>query len=266
MARFGRRIPIPLAYKRASNSVVGNKVVALLHADGTDGSSTFVDSSPLSANWTAVNGAVVSSAQSKFGGSSIAFPNSNSYIQSSAAYSNFAFGTGDFTVEMWVYTISLPVGGATDIGFANPDIQWFISSNGALAWDIDNVQKINSGPSVITTGAWQHIAVSRSGGSTRMFVDGAQKGSTSADSTIYAATSQFVVGKTGAPTTHWNGYVDEIRITKGYAWYTSNFTPSATQLGTVAVIDNTTPATQKFYKESSALTPSTVSVVRGRLF
>ena len=201
-----------------------SQVVALLHADGSDGSTTFTDSSPMAANWTSVNGAAISTTQSKFGGSSIAFPNTNSYIQPSAALSNYAFGTADFTAEMWLYTISLPVGGATTIMFVSPSIQWLIVNGGAFVWDPDNVQQIVAF-AVITTGVWQHIAISRSGGSTRMFVDGVQKGVTYADATNYGCAA-LTIGKAGAATTHWNGYIDDIRITKGYGWYTSNFTPA----------------------------------------
>ena len=85
-----------------------------------------------------------------------------------------------------------------------------------------------TGPT-LSANQWYHIAISRSTGSTRLFVNGTQSGSTYADSNNYGTTAPFALG------TYWNngtpssastlsGYVSDLRITKGYARYTANFT------------------------------------------
>ena len=77
-------------------------VSLLLHGNGTNGSTTITDSSPTPKTVTAVGNAQISTAQSKFGGASIAFDGTGDYATVPSA-SAFDFGTADFTVEAWVY-------------------------------------------------------------------------------------------------------------------------------------------------------------------
>ena len=75
---------------------------------------------------------------------------------------------------------------------------------------------------------WHHIALSRSGTSTRLFLDGVQVGSTYTDSNNYlVGASRPIFGASGFNTADVNylGYIDDFRITRGYARYTSTFTP-----------------------------------------
>jgi hypothetical protein len=79
-----------------------SQVSLLLHGDGTNGSTTIVDSSPSPKTVTAVGDAQISTAQSKFGGASIAFDGNGDYLDASSS-NQYAIGTEDFTVEGWVY-------------------------------------------------------------------------------------------------------------------------------------------------------------------
>ena len=73
-----------------------------------------------------------------------------------------------------------------------------------------------------TTGTWTHIAITRSGTTARMFYDGTQVASaTTAHDFVDAA---FYIGQDGGSNA-FIGYIDDLRITKGYARYTANFTP-----------------------------------------
>ena len=221
MARFGRAFPMPISIGK------WRKIVALLHGDGSNGSTTFTDSSPMAANWTSVNGAAISTTQSQFGGASASFPNANSYLTPTASSSNFEFGTGDFTIEMWVYLNS------GNTGF-NVVYDSRLSTNGYIPVIYTlgtSLYFFVNGASVITatapaTNSWHHLAVCRASGSTRMFLDGTQVGSTYTDSTTYINPRGPVIGNSFSANAVWQGYIDEVRITKGYGWYTSNFTPA----------------------------------------
>lgn len=206
-------------------------VVALLHCGGSNGSTTFVDSSPLAANWTAVGTAQISTAQSKFGGTAASFPASTDKLTATAAASNFAFGTGDFTIEAWVYVIGTAAGNQIIYDSRGsstfPPLIYLNPAATSLIYAISSTTVITASVSVI--GGWHHVAVARSGTSTKLFLDGTQVGSTYTDTTAYNSTSgQQYIGNTAAGTGKLNGYIDEFRITKGVARYTANFTsPSA---------------------------------------
>jgi hypothetical protein len=78
----------------------------------------------------------------------------------------------------------------------------------------------------IGTGSWVHIAATRSGSSFRLFINGTQDGSATSSGIVGSTSDYFSVGGTGGtnPDTM-TGYIDDLRITKGYARYTANFTP-----------------------------------------
>jgi hypothetical protein len=76
----------------------------------------------------------------------------------------------------------------------------------------------------ITLNTWTHVAWTRSGSSNRLFINGTQVGSTTTDATNYTSTASFI-GASQSGTLPFAGYIDDLRITKGYARYTSNFTP-----------------------------------------
>ncbi len=192
-------------------------VSLLLHGNGANGSTTITDSSRIPKTVTAFGNAQISTAQSKFGGSSIAFDGAGDYLQASAS-DNFAFNAQDFTVEFWLYWL-----GAT----ANP--QYFIDcrdANFGFFW-LYGVVSSNNGTAnyshTSTVAQWQHWAVSRQTGTLRIFRDGVLAFS-GADSSNYTGKNLFVGARFNAIETL-NGYIDDLRITKGIARYTANFTP-----------------------------------------
>lgn len=211
-----------------------SSVVASLHGNGTNGSTTFTDSSPLASNWSILQGSpTVSTTQSKFGGSSLYF-NGSASIVPTAASSNFSWGTGDFTIEMMVYTTSvggvLMDGRPSGVGTAATSLL-SISTDGTLNYVVNGVT-YSSSSGAITANTWYHIAASRSGTSLRLFINGTQVGSTWTDSTNYShATGRPVLGGRGDNTSvnFFTGYVDDARFTKGVARYTANFTAPTVQ-------------------------------------
>jgi hypothetical protein len=175
---------------------------------------------------TASGNAQVDTAQSKFGSASALFDGTGDRL-SIGSSNDLAFGTGDFTVEMWFRMASVQ---------ASPTlIDWRPGSNGAyVSLSLDNGKPYlyaNTGVRILSATAlsattWYHLALSRSGTSTKLFVDGTQVGSTYTDSTSYVGTTPTIGelnaawGLTGYG---FSGHIDEIRISN-IARYTANFT------------------------------------------
>ncbi len=153
----------------------------------------------------------------------------------------FGLGTGDFTIECWA---QLSASGTTN-GYCLFDMrsqggtelrpQIGVTSAGAVTYWTQASVKINGG--TFPVGVWNHVAVSRSSGSTKLFVNGVQVGSTYADTTDYGASARVTIGNTGdnpgGYNASWNGHVSNFRIVKGTALYTANFTPPGSPLTAV---------------------------------
>lgn len=207
-----------------------SNVVLLLHGDGANGSTTFTDRSPVPKTVTPFGNANISSAQSRFGGSSIYFDGSGDYLRT-ASHSDFNFSSGDFTIELWVFAIILAsqpyivqfYGGVTSQRFA---IQ--ILSSGVPSLYVESGGSGGSYASSvgISAGTYSHIALCKSGATTRLFVDGVL-GYTGTPSQAYPNVSCLVEfgAAVAASVAYLNGYLNDIRITKGVARYTSAFTP-----------------------------------------
>ena len=196
-------------------------VSLLLHGNGTNGSTTITDSSPTPKTVTAVGNAQISTTQSKFGGSSIAFDGTGDYLTVPNS-SDLQFGSGDFTIETWAYIqndssyaiISYPVAGGLLIAF-------YTGLFRVRRYAVADVITTSSPPSLNT---WTHIAVCKSGSATRLFFNGVQAGSTAADTSNYTVNTDLYIATDNAAF-NLNGYIDDLRITKGVARYTANFTP-----------------------------------------
>jgi hypothetical protein len=201
------------------------EVSLLLHGNGTNGSTTITDSSLTPKTVTAVGNAQISTAQSKFGGASIAFDGTGDSL-TTPNNSAYKFGTSDFTVECWINTtdITFNLIGLTDnaagnwaIVIFNSDFYW------QTAYGVTNLISAVTCSSILN-GAWNHIAITRSGSSLRLFFNGVLQGASPyTDNTNYNGTGLLKVGS-GA-NGDLNGYIDDLRITKGVARYTGNFTP-----------------------------------------
>ena len=203
-----------------------DKVSLLLHMDGEHGNTTFTDSSPMSKTVTRNGNAQISAAQSKWGGASLVLDGSEDYL-SVQGHDDFVFGIGDFTVEMWVNTTTTAEKVLVDQFGGSSSATWqFSIKNGTLHWYSSGAYAL-VGSIPANTGAWHHVAATRSAGTLRLFVNGALDG-TVVLSTDY--TTKLVLG-IGAQVASRNasydlpGNIDDLRITKGVARYTTNFTP-----------------------------------------
>jgi hypothetical protein len=173
-----------------------------------------------------VGNAQISTSVVKFGTGSISLDGTGDYLDSGGSTVNFVFGTGDFTIEFWMYLNSTTQGHPIDfrpssVNGAYPTL--YITSN-TLIYFVDSSNRITS--SSLSTSTWYHVAISRSGTSTKMFINGTQNGSTYTDSTNYLCKANGPrIGANDGGTGGVNGYIDDLRITKGVARYTTTFTP-----------------------------------------
>lgn len=213
-------------------------VVVLMPLDGPAGTEAFTNYGTLTTavvNADAANRALLSTAQSKFGipGVRASFLNNTSgKVQTGGSgLSGLAFSTSDFTIEFHLYVTSL-AGAFNNLLDMRPNgtngltVLIDVNNNGAAGLWVNSAYRIQSANSVIATNTWYHIAVSKVSGSTKMFVDGSQVGSTYTDSNTYANAALTLMGG-GAGTNRTPGYMQNVRITKGTGRYSSGFTAPA---------------------------------------
>jgi len=221
----------------------------LLHGDGTNGSTTFKDEKghPIQQ----VGMSKIDTSQSKFGGSSILTSDGSAYGGARTPDTpDIAFGSGDFTVDFWVRFSNVATGEAAETFLS--DMQWFSPTsygwwftyarwNGTLQFSFNAGDEI--APSNIGVGrawtpvndTWYHLAAVRSGNTLTMYVNGTQLGGTydMTGITINDATCLFNIGYEENTYGRYllQGWMDEIRISKGIARWTSNFTPPTLPYG-----------------------------------
>jgi hypothetical protein len=199
-------------------------VSLLMHMDGTNGSTTFIDSSSNALTITPNGGVQISTEQSKFGGASVLL-NTDSKFLGIPSGSLFQF-PGDFTVECFVYpTAFTQLLTAIEIGdFTNGVLIRAWSSTASTIF-VNNTS-LGSASSFISLNTWHHLALTRQGTSVKYFIDGTQRLTATVSGTVNSTAAASRIGKINITTDQgMRGYVDEVRITKGVARYTADFTP-----------------------------------------
>jgi hypothetical protein len=226
---------MPAAFRTLLNPASGDtdpyfsSVSLLLHMDGTNGSTTFVDSGPNALAVTAAGNAQITTSGPKWGTGAADFDGNGDSL-TIAANSVFAFGTGNFTIEGWFYSRTT---GSSQRGMV--DFRTTASGTNGIMLREDGTAGflvgLNNGTLLSTaTGrianTWQHVALVRSGTTITLYVDGVSKASatSSANMTDNRFRLSGFVDVQDATFTY-NGKIDDVRITKGIARWTSNFTP-----------------------------------------
>ena len=213
-----------------------NSCSLLMHFNGANGSTTFTDNSPSPKTVTSNNGAAISTAQSKFGGGSGFFDGTDDYL--SINYNSaFNFGTNSFTWESWIYPTNISgIDGiyATSGGSGvNPKFVIHLNA-GTPSIHYNNLTNGNdiytTATSTVSINTWTHLAFVRNGSNWTWYINGNSAGSGTNNTNITFTSQPTYIGYGGeAYFTPFNGYIDELRVTKGVARYTSNFTPPSTQ-------------------------------------
>ncbi len=203
----------------------------MLHMNGSDGSTTFTDDSDSAHTITAQADAQIDTAQSKFGGASGLFDGITDKLTVPNS-TDWDWGSSDFTIDCWIrfsntgsfntiFSRGSSVSNYVFLGFVDSTTLRFRDINGSIIIGMDRTVSIS-----INT--WYHVAVTRNGNDFRLFLDGVQQGSTLIDSdAITSRTNQIQIGSISVlgASTSIDGWLDEFRISKGIARWTSNFTP-----------------------------------------
>lgn len=155
----------------------------------------------------------------------------------------FEFGSGDFTIEAWVYITSLASTNTIAAKYTGANISaseflFYVTSAGALSLALDSSTPstdetiVATATSAITTNQWTHVAATRSGSTVRLFVGGSVSQTATYTRTINATSVALTVG--GITSGTLVGYMSNFRIVKGTAVYTGAFTPSTIPLTAIS--------------------------------
>lgn len=168
----------------------------------------------------------------KYGTGSLFLDGTNDYLKSPGPLN---LGTGDFTLECWWYPINdntqeavfIKIGDhTTTSGIAlctDNSRGFFVYSGGGYT------TSGNPAGAYPTTNAWNHLAVTRASGTLRTFVNGVLVESASYTSNLSSGTAGIIIGAFADNTYDAHGYLDDVRITQGYARYTATFTAPTTE-------------------------------------
>jgi hypothetical protein len=199
-----------------------------------NGTSAGVYDSSMINDYETIGDAKIDTTVVKFTGTeSIKFDGTGDYLltSSSVINPNTAFGSSDFTIEFWVY-LNTVASGQVLIDYRPSGLNGlypllWLGATGTITFYTNSADRISSG-AIISTSTWYHVALSRSSGSTRLFVNGTQVGSTYADTNVYlSGINRPVIAASGSNLAqgNMNGNISDLRITNGIARYTTTFTP-----------------------------------------
>ena len=188
---------------------------------------------------TAYGNATISSTQSKFGSNAAYFDGSGDYIAITSDESALNIGTEDFTFEAYIWlndlsgfqTIFMTKDGTTNVG------HYYLRTNGSkLQLQLGSISNSTllqlESTTDLTAQTWTHVAATRIGSSLKLYIDGAEVGSgTDQQGTRSLVSGDFRVGigRHGSP---FQGYINDLRILRGYAKYRADFVPHTSPIGT----------------------------------
>jgi hypothetical protein len=210
--------------------------LVLIHADGTNGSTVFRDDngSRNQVGLFSTGGALISTTQSKFGGSSMYFDGTDDLVRS-GVYNSLALNTGSWTIEGWIYT-SDTLAEVLNYQDYNTNNGWafglrssgrllFVSNDGSTGLSV-----ILSSNNAYTNNTWTHFAVVYNGSTLTLYANGTSVGSSSWVSPDLASVDGLRIGSGYGNSGglfvdglyYYVGYLDEVRISNT-ARYTANF-------------------------------------------
>jgi hypothetical protein len=236
-------------------------VTMLLHGDGTNGAqnNTFLDSS--TNNFTITrNGNTTQGTFSPYGSNwSNYFDGTGDYL--SVPTTSGQLGSGDFTIECWSYLISkvsiYPCIWGNYTSFTTGSLAIFAGHNSGTTTKY-NVAINGTFPAIQSTDSivynqWTHLALVRSGTTITLYVNGVANGTYTSSATLNGTSGTSYIGTAGDDITNGyiNGYLSNVRVVKGTAVYTSNFTPSTTPLTAITNTSLLTCQSNRFIDTSS---------------
>ena len=180
-------------------------------------------------NLTLFGNAKISTGQAKFGDTSLYLDGTGDAAQIATTTNSFAFGTGDYTVEMWLYLTAVNENDQifdmrTSDSSVNPGS--YLDSSARPNLYISGGVRLTSN-TAISANTWTHFAICRASGTTRIFQAGQVTGTLNSDTyNIVAGKLMLGARYNSAGTNNGQGYWEDVRVSK-MARYTSNFTAPA---------------------------------------
>ena len=212
------------AFFGAESDPYAANVLSLLHFDGANGSTTFTDQ-VAGHSWGATGGSTISTAQSKFGGSSLNVPISSN-IELSSPGSEWVM-TGDLSIECWMLTDGTGgLAGIVRLNTSGASLTTGPSSSTAISITINGITRAAGDGAGSIYGRWVHCFFGRSGSTTYVACNGVMTSfpletGMNMSGTISTVRIGSMPSIAGSP----YHYIDDIRITKGVCRYTATFTP-----------------------------------------
>jgi hypothetical protein len=136
---------------------------------------------------------------------------------------SFGLGTGDWTIEFWLYLNSVPSANITLVSMLTSDTSIaphiYYAAGGGVTYYTNSANRISG--SALSATTWYYIALTKASGSTKLYINGTQSGATYTDTNNYGTSNPFAVADYKYPLSGLspllNGYVQDVRITKGVA-------------------------------------------------
>lgn len=209
----------------------------LLHMDGTNGSTSFIDSSLTPKTVTAFGNASISTAKAKFGQSGY-FDGTSAYLTVPAS-DDWFFGTGAWTIDFWINFSSLSGDQGLFWLYQSPNFVLLrkLESGNFLQFQVRSggfdIAAYTATTAFTSTNVFYHVEVSRANsGGIKLFIDGvdvtpASPGIAIGTSSIPNLSSSISIGSY-LDISYTNGYLDEYRVSKGIQRHTTSFTPPTT--------------------------------------
>ena len=172
----------------------------------------------------------------------VGFDGSGDYLELPNS-TDFDFGSGDFTIEFWLYvtgseSIKGIIAKRTTGGAANTNFVIYVDGLQLRSWFSDGSNYfINdwSTSSDLNANSWNHVAIVRNGTTFKTYFNGTQAGSrTNVSNTIASASRPIYIGCDHPGNVYLNGYISNLRVVKGTAVYTANFTSPASELTNIS--------------------------------
>ena len=175
---------------------------------------------------TANGNAKISTTAYVYGGASLSLDGS-SYV-TLPEQSDFNFSNGSFTIEFWMYRTS--TGGSTQILFDmrsstdNNEPVLYLNASNQLAYNVNGVSGAINSSYTVPINSWTYVALSKSGTSTNLYINGTKYNGTYTDSATHLQSAVTIGARQSDHGAGFVGYIDDLRISKGIGIYTSNFT------------------------------------------
>ncbi len=234
-------------------TAIANTSLLTLQNNQPNNNSMFLDNSTNNFNITR-NGNVTQGTFSPYGGGwSNYFDGSTTYLNTSSS-ANLGFGTGDFTVEFFIYPTATPSTCSLYHGSTTNSFIINTTSDGRLVIRQYGIADLFTSAAALSLNTWNHVAVARSGTTISLWLNGSRSsGVTGTNSTNWATTAVYI-GRADSVTNIVQGYISNVRAVKGTAIYNpanATITVPTTPLTPVSGTSLLTCADNRFIDDSA---------------